>query len=431
MINNDTQDDFNSFIETSYNNPFGIDLKKFHKSKKPRYKNEKKLIQEINKNNRVQFADGISENFKLINHNGLNFLLGDKSVYPCSEIIRIGKGMNWVMCYAFPISGKIFNESDVRKSGIVLNYFNEIISKFQSEIDFRAFQKAVEFSYSENSWFDKNNFIISNYRKVKFWNKKQKIDFIFSDAVVSPRKYLTYLLFKNENLKTEKIVHSLFRNLASTTRLVINDEEFVNFIHQMSIDEIEDFFCLNYLRDHTIIEKITYATLGDMLNVNSGYQRRYIDWDKKIYKQDDVKHNFYSHLKSNIRSLENHIRMEKGFDEVGSYVMEKHLLNLIVLEFPNYTIIHQYSPEWLEGQRFDVFIKDLNIAIEYNGIQHFEEVDFFGGAEGLIKTKKLDLKKREKSLKNGVKIFDINYNEHFESKFNEIILLIKKSTKLN
>ncbi len=74
-----------------------------------------------------------------------------------------------------------------------------------------------------------------------------------------------------------------------------------------------------------------------------------------------------------------YIRQEKGFDEVGSYVMEKHILNLLTMEFPTYRIISQYSPKWLNGQRFDIFIKELNIAIEYNGIQHFQPIDFFGG----------------------------------------------------
>ena len=210
------------------------------------------------------------------------------------------------------------------------------------------------------------------------------------------------------------------------TKAVISNEEFVSFLGRLNFEEIEEFFCLDYLRIHAKIDKISYILLGDMLVINSGHTRKYSDWDKKIYSSDEIKNIFYSRLKNNYRSLENHIRQEKGFDEVGSYVMEKHLLNLLTIEFPLYTIISQHSPKWLNGQRFDIFIKELNFAVEYNGIQHFEPVDFFGGIEGLARTQFLDTQKREKALKNGVKIFEINYNQNFNESFSKLVSSLKE-----
>ncbi|KQT20558.1 hypothetical protein ASG31_17475 [Chryseobacterium sp. Leaf404] len=419
------QNNLNDLIENSYSNNFGIDLKKIHRSKKPQYGNEKKLIKEINENRRIVFQDGISKEFELINYNGLNYLVGDHTAYPCSDIIRIGNGLNWVMCFALPNNNKIIGETDIRKSGIILHYFSEIITKFKREDEFKHFLQAVEFSFSENGWFNKNNFVLNHYRNVKFWNKREKIDKIFGEGLVSPRKYLTYVLFKKENLKTEKIIHSLLRSLSYGTKAVISNEEFISFLGQLNFEEIEEFFCLDYLRIHTKIDKISYTLLGDMLVINSEHTRKYADWDKKIYSPDEIKNVFYSRLKNNYRSLENHIRQEKGFDEVGSYVMEKHLLNLLTVEFPLYTIISQHSPKWLSGQRFDIFIEELNIAIEYNGIQHFEPIDFFGGTEGLARTQFLDNQKREKSLENGVKIFNINYNQDFNESFSKLLILLK------
>ncbi|WP_155845852.1 hypothetical protein [Chryseobacterium gregarium] len=422
----DRSPNIEELIKECYNNVFGIDLKNIHSKKKPQYNNEKQLIQEINVNGRLLFEDGISERFELINYNGLNYLVGDKTAYPCSDIIRVGNGKNWVICFALPNKQKIHGETDIRKSGIILNYFSEIITKFKSEEEFRFFLQEVEFTFSENDWFNKNNFVLNHYRNVKFWNKREKIDNIFGKGLVSPRKYLTYIIYKKENLKTEKIIHSLLRSLSSGTKTVINSEEFITFLNQLNLEEIEEFFCLDYLRNHVKVDKISYTLLGDMLVINSGYKRNFIDWDKKIYDSDDVKKTFYSRLINNYRSLENYIRQEKGFDEVGSYVMEKHLLNLLTTEFPTYRIISQHSPEWLYGQRFDIFIKELNVAIEYNGIQHFKPIDFFGGKEGLAKTQFLDNQKREKSLKNGVKIFDIDYNQDFDNSFSKLNILLKE-----
>lgn len=56
------QNNLNDLIENSYKNNFGIDLKRIHRSKKPQYGNEKKLIKKINDNNRIIFEDGISKN---------------------------------------------------------------------------------------------------------------------------------------------------------------------------------------------------------------------------------------------------------------------------------------------------------------------------------------------------------------------------------
>lgn len=53
---------------------------------------------------------------------------------------------------------------------------------------------------------------------------------------------------------------------------------------------------------------------------------------------------------------------------------------------------------------FDFFIPSLNIAIEYQGKQHFEKVDRFGGEEGLRLTKERDAYKRDICRENGVKL---------------------------
>ena len=38
------------------------------------------------------------------------------------------------------------------------------------------------------------------------------------------------------------------------------------------------------------------------------------------------------------------------------------------------------------------YLPSFNLLIEYNGIQHYEPVDFFGGEEQLIKQKEIDKK---------------------------------------
>ena len=64
--------------------------------------------------------------------------------------------------------------------------------------------------------------------------------------------------------------------------------------------------------------------------------------------------------------------------------------------------IFQYRPSWLSPQSLDIFIPQLKIGVEYQGIQHYRAVEFFGGNEAFEYRKKLDQQKREKCIKNGV-----------------------------
>lgn len=65
---------------------------------------------------------------------------------------------------------------------------------------------------------------------------------------------------------------------------------------------------------------------------------------------------------------------------------------------------------------YDVFIAGLNVAIEYQGKQHFEPVDFFGWEEGYRKTVERDKLKKQLSDEHGVKLIYINYWEDITMK---------------
>jgi hypothetical protein len=65
---------------------------------------------------------------------------------------------------------------------------------------------------------------------------------------------------------------------------------------------------------------------------------------------------------------------------------------------------------------FDFYLPDLNICIEYNGIQHYKPIDIFGGLEKLIKQEKLDLIKKTFCEDNQIKLLIIRYNENIKTK---------------
>lgn len=94
---------------------------------------------------------------------------------------------------------------------------------------------------------------------------------------------------------------------------------------------------------------------------------------------------------------------------------EQQVLKYTQLAFSNYTVFYQHRPYFLKTDRgqlsYDVFICELNIAIEYQGKQHFEPVEIFGGKDHFIEQQRRDALKRELSIKNGVRLVYINYWE--------------------
>ncbi len=143
-----------------------------------------------------------------------------------------------------------------------------------------------------------------------------------------------------------------------------------------------------------------------------------------IFVTIDFKKTYLKILNKNFRALENRMRSDKGFDHVGSYYMEKLLLNRLQVEFPDHTIVSQYSPIWLRPQRLDIFVQECNIAVEYHGAQHFLPIDFFGGKEGLRLRQELDLLKKQKCESNGVRLIEISYEEDFDFAFDQLRDLI-------
>lgn len=73
--------------------------------------------------------------------------------------------------------------------------------------------------------------------------------------------------------------------------------------------------------------------------------------------------------------------------------------------------------------RFDFALDIRNelILIEYNGRQHFESVDIFGGEDYLSTIKKNDKIKKEYCDKKGIKLHYIDYTQNIKEELNNIL----------
>lgn len=70
---------------------------------------------------------------------------------------------------------------------------------------------------------------------------------------------------------------------------------------------------------------------------------------------------------------------------------------------------------------FDFYLPELNVCIEYDGIQHYEPVDFFGGMEIYKYTKENDNIKDGYCKENGIKLIRISYKNDNTDKIIECL----------
>ena len=117
---------------------------------------------------------------------------------------------------------------------------------------------------------------------------------------------------------------------------------------------------------------------------------------------------------------EHHSRLREKRDEVYEYLIEAGETNprwkseqkayaIVKEHYPDAKF--QYQPDFLFGQRLDIYIPSKKTAIEYQGRQHYEPVNFFGGSAGYLSNLKRDARKKSRCRANGIKILYWDYDK--------------------
>lgn len=118
-----------------------------------------------------------------------------------------------------------------------------------------------------------------------------------------------------------------------------------------------------------------------------------------------------------------HIHQKQGCPFCRQSKMEKEVTMLLDKLCVKY--VEKKRFKWLGRQHLDVYLIDYNIAIECQGIQHFEPREHFGGEEEFQKTVERDKRKLQLCEKHGVPLYYIHYDEPLEEKLSEILTTIR------
>lgn len=185
-----------------------------------------------------------------------------------------------------------------------------------------------------------------------------------------------------------------------------------------------------YSLKEMVFEKLSYLKMAKTLNrtkssihnklIELGFTnecRRWTDQELDLIKQFALSgENTYLDIAMNLNATPGQIyavcKYNKWKDNIKrtvSYGNDK-MLQLLKKIFPNYTIKQEYHIG--ERLRLDVFVKELNLGWEYDGIQHFRFTPQWHKTKlEFIKAQKRDERKNQLCLQQGITLIRIKYDE--------------------
>jgi len=100
-------------------------------------------------------------------------------------------------------------------------------------------------------------------------------------------------------------------------------------------------------------------------------------------------------------------------------VSEHKMLEFIKEIFKGNEVRYCYRPNWLQRMELDVYVPHLKLGFEYQGVQHFKPIDFFGGKETYIAQAQRDKLKKEICDKEDVTLIYVYHDERVSKKIIE------------
>ena len=117
-------------------------------------------------------------------------------------------------------------------------------------------------------------------------------------------------------------------------------------------------------------------------------------------------------------AIENLVREQFGYPKIGdAWVSETMLFHIVEEIYPDVEIIRHHRPNWLEGLELDIYIPSIKLAFEYQGLQHFQAVEHWGGKEKLEVQKEHDSRKKRICKEKGVRLICVNYDEELTNEY--------------
>ncbi|ENK0558503.1 hypothetical protein AB2T19_003324 [Clostridium botulinum] len=142
-----------------------------------------------------------------------------------------------------------------------------------------------------------------------------------------------------------------------------------------------------------------------------------LSYTKSIFSYTSPYYNLFERKNPNKSSkeIENMIRQKFGYPKIGEkWISETTLFKVVRTIFPDKEVIFHYRGKELEGLELDIWIPEIKLGIEYQGIQHYKPIDCWGGEDSLLKQKENDKRKKIICKTLGYDLIEVKYNENID-----------------
>lgn len=220
---------------------------------------------------------------------------------------------------------------------------------------------------------------------------------------------------KAKEVHGDKFLYDKVEYVNSQTKVLIGCREH-GYFYKIPAAHIAGNGCQRCYGNHK-------STTEEFIEKANKVHNNFFDYSKVVYNMNKDKltiicpdHGEFlqsanSHLRGNgcIRCHES-----KGERFIAS-VLDKHNVKYIrEFKFPEYMLL-----------RYDFYLPDKNLIIEFHGEQHYIPIDYFGGEEALRQTQFRDNFKRSLAREHGIRVIEFNYRHRTSltsEKFEEIII---------
>lgn len=163
---------------------------------------------------------------------------------------------------------------------------------------------------------------------------------------------------------------------------------------------------------------VLLSNTEEFINKSVGIHGNIYDYKKVIYK--NAKENVEIICKKHgsfLQSPTKHLMMQ-GCPKCKLSKGEVKVMNILNKYNIDFTTQYKFDGFNLV---FDFYIPSKNLVIEYDGVQHFKPISYFGGYRAFQYQKRRDKKKDEYCLSNNIRLLRIPYNEDIELLINSHI----------
>jgi tetratricopeptide (TPR) repeat protein len=340
-------------------------------------------------------------------------------LWRCSFLLgRFSDVLNYIEDHSSESPQRIITQLEARALAVAaVNVYNDLASDFQSREFKGGFPNCVHILDSKignpdavlalaKRWMTPSG--LEKLTKRLIGKSKQKVPRVSEDFA---RDEFESILEKAQNgiwdipevevVTATTILKSLATSNAKLDGKTVVDHMTKGFIHPIILEahgdllsQIVDLQLAEFQRAHGFDLISTYR---DKILGSFGF-----------YESNEVS----KAIKSILLIAESEVREANGLPPRGAgWLTESEMVRLLTEKFVPHEIIRQYSPAWLQGLRFDAYIDDFQLAIEYQGEQHFKPIDLFGGEEGFAQTLARDQLKRSLADQNGIALEYITYEQ--------------------